>query len=184
MVISLPHRPFIRQCVFLQSKSELEINAGRLALQPPGSFLSARVFMFFEDSWGWQGSLGREVARTTSKLPGPLLAYISQFLMTYFHNAPMVGMKGRSATWRVSHLFGGTEQVGKNRKQNYNPFGLKRNLRSVNVCFDGQETNFQVTGPELTACIQKCLQRTRSRTKVLSGKGREKNAPRPYFPKT
>lgn len=53
----------------------------------------------------------------------------------------MVGMKGRSATWRVSHLFGGTEQVGKDRKQNYNPFGLKSNLRSVNVCFDGQETN-------------------------------------------
>lgn len=67
---------------------------------------------------------------------------------------------------------------------NYNPFELKSNLRSVNVCFDGQETNFQVTGPELTACIQKCLQRTRSRTKVLSGKGREKNATRPYFPKT
>lgn len=154
-VISLPHRPFIRQCVFLQSKSELEINAGRLARQPPSSFLSAWVFMCSLKTPGavW-GSLGREVARTTSKL---LLAYISQFLMTYFHNASMVGMKGRSATWRVSHLFSGTEQVGKNRKQNYNPFGLKSNLRSVNVCFDGQETNFQVTGPELTACIQKCL---------------------------
>lgn len=43
----------------------------------------------------------------------------------------MVGMKGRSATWRVSHLF--SEQVGKNRKQNYSPVGLKSNLRSVNV---------------------------------------------------
>lgn len=142
--------------------------------------------MFFEDSWGRQGSLGREVARTAYMLPGPLLVYYHNSWWLIFTTPPRSGWRGggHEVTWRASHLFGGTEQVGKNRKQNYNPFGLKSNLRSVNVCFDGQETNFQVTGPELTACIQKCLQRTSSRTKVLSGKGKEKNAIWPYFPKT
>lgn len=61
----------------------------------------------------------------------------------------------------------------KTGKKNYNPFGLKNTLRSANVYFGGQETNFQVTGVELTLHIRKCYGGLApDARKVLSGKDR------------
>lgn len=92
----------------------------------------------------------------------------------------MVRMKGTLVLLMVSHLsgvlFSCTEwegEIKKTGKKNYNPFGLKNTLRSANVYFGGQETNFQVTGVELTLHIRKCYGGLApDARKVLSGKDR------------
>lgn len=75
----------------------------------------------------------------------------------------------------------------KTTKQNYNPFGLKKKkntLRSVNVCFGGQETNFQVTGVEQTIRIPKCYEGLAPDARRCQARAEEKMQPASAFQKS
>ena len=60
----------------------------------------------------------------------------------------------------------------------------KNTLRSVNVCFGGQETNFQVTGVEQTIRIPKCYEGLAPDARRCQARAEEKMQPASAFQKS